>query len=101
MPYIPEFQFNLRGGLVFDQLGTYFNYHWQDDVYIDGANTATEKLDDYGVLDWSAFYGITEDVELFGKITNLLDKEYAVSEMPDLYRAGAPRMASIGLKFDF
>jgi len=101
MPYIPDLQCNLRTGLVFDKLSTYLNYHWQDEVYTDGANDATEILDEYGILDWSAFYSISKDVELFGKVTNLLDKEYAVSEMPDLYRAGAPRMASIGVKFDF
>ena len=101
MPYIPDLQYNVRTGLVFDNLSTYLNYHWQAEVYSDGANTATSKVDSYGVLDWSAFYPIAKDVEIFGKVTNLLDKEYAVSNMPDLWRAGAPRIASIGLKFDF
>jgi outer membrane receptor protein involved in Fe transport len=64
-------------------------------------NGFTAKLPDYGVLDWSAYYEIKEGVTLFGKVTNLTDETYAVSDLPDGYRAGAPRIASIGMEFDF
>jgi Fe(3+) dicitrate transport protein len=105
IPFVPDVQYNLRGGLVFDKLSTYVNYHWQDNVYVNASNTAPTNFDaqieSYGVVDWSAFYQISEGVSIFGKVTNLADKEYAVSDLPDGLRPGAPRLASIGMSFDF
>jgi Fe(3+) dicitrate transport protein len=105
IPFVADVQYNLRGGLVFDKLSTYLNYHWQDDVYVNAANTAPDNFDaqikPYGVLDWSAFYQISEGVSLFGKVTNLADEEYAVSDLPDGLRPGAPRITSVGMSFDF
>jgi Fe(3+) dicitrate transport protein len=106
LPFIPEFQLNVRGGLEFEKLSTYLNYHWQDDVFVNGSNSSeingfAAKLPDYGVLNWSAYYEIKEGVTLFGKVTNLTDETYAVSDLPDGYRPGAPRIASIGMEFNF
>jgi len=105
IPFVADVQYNLRGGLVFDKLSTYLNYHWQDDVYVNASNTAPDnfdaQIDSYGVLDWSAFYQISKGVSLFGKVTNLADKEYAVSDLPDGLRPGAPRVATVGMSFDF
>ena len=105
IPFVADVQYNLRGGLVFDKLSTYLNYHWQDDVYVNASNTAPDNFDaqieSYGVLDWSAFYQISKGVSLFGKVTNLADKEYAVSDLPDGLRPGAPRIATVGMSFDF
>ena len=100
-----DVQYNLRGGLELDKFSTYLNYHWQDDVYVNASNTAPTNFDaqieSYGVVDWSAFYQISEGVSIFGKVTNLADKEYAVSDLPDGFRPGAPRVASLGMTFDF
>mgnify|MGYP003969698855 FL=1 len=106
LPFIPEFQLNVRGGLEFEKLSTYLNYHWQDDVFVNGSNSSeidgfAAKLPDYGVLNWSAYYEIKEGVTLFGKVTNLTDETYAVSDLPDGYRSGAPRIASMGMEFNF
>ena len=106
LPYIPDLQFNLRAGLEFDKLSTYLNYHWQDSVYVNGSNSVeitgfAAKLPDYGVLNWSAFYEVAENVTLFGKVTNLTDEKYSVSDLPDGFRPGAPRIASLGLEFTF
>jgi Fe(3+) dicitrate transport protein len=106
LPYIPDFQLNLRAGLEFDKLSTYLNYHWQDEVYVNGSNTVeitgfAAKLPDYGVLNWSAFYELTDNVTVFGKVSNLTDEKYSVSDLPDGYRPGAPRVASLGLEFNF
>jgi Fe(3+) dicitrate transport protein len=97
--WIPDTQFNVRGGLEFDKIDTYLNYHWQDDVWTSAANTS--KLEGYGVLDWSGFYTVNEGVTLFAKVTNLLDKEYAHSTLPAGYRPGAPQIWSLGMEFDF
>jgi Fe(3+) dicitrate transport protein len=105
IPFVADVQYNLRGGLELDKFSTYLNYHWQDDVYVNASNTAPTNFDaqieSYGVVDWSAFYQISEGVSIFGKVTNLADKEYAVSDLPDGFRPGAPRVASLGMTFDF
>ncbi|NDG99473.1 MAG: TonB-dependent receptor, partial [Opitutae bacterium] len=56
---------------------------------------------DYGILDWSGFYSIAEGIEIFAKITNLTDKKYVTSDMPDGLRPGAPRTTSFGMEFNF
>jgi len=106
IPFIPELQFNVRGGLVFDKLSTYLNYHWQDKVYVNGSNTVEitgfdATIPSYGVLDWSGFYEIKDGVTAFAKVTNLGDEVYTMSDLPDGYRPGAPRIWSIGMEFDF
>ena len=98
-PYIADTLINLRGGLEFEKLSTYLNYHWQDSVFTNELND--HELDAYGVLDWSAFYDITENVTVFGKVTNLTDEVYAHSILPGGYRPGQPQSWSLGMEFDF
>ena len=98
-PFIPEFQVNVRTGLEFDKFSSYLNYHYQDEVFVNGDNSAT--LDSYGILDWSAFYAINDGATVFTKVTNLTDEVYAHSVLPDGYRVGAPRIWSVGMSFDF
>ena len=99
IPYVPEVQYNIRLGVVYENWSSYLNYHWQDEVYTDAANSSI--IDDYGTLDWSGFYDLKPGVTLFAKVTNLADEKYAVSDMPDGLRPGAPRVASLGMEFDF
>ncbi len=99
IPYVPDFQYNARLGVVLEDWSSYLNYHWQDQVYTNAANDA--EISDYGILDWSGFYLIAEGVEIFAKITNLADKKYVVSDMPDGLRPGAPRTATFGMEFNF
>ena len=100
-PYVPDFMINLRAGLEFDKTRSYLNFHFQDSVYTDGANTETAKLNKYGSLDWSGFYDINEGVTVFTKVTNLTDETYVHSLLPDGYRVGAPRVWSVGMSYDF
>ena len=106
IPFIPELQVNLRGGLVLEKFSTYLNYHWQDDVYVNGSNSVEitdfdATIPAYGILDWSGFFEIKEGVTAFAKVTNLADKEYRMSDLPDGYRPGAPRIWSVGMSYDF
>ena len=98
-PYIPDTMFNIQGGLEFTKARTYLNYFHQSDIYIDASNTT--KLEDYGQLNWSGFYDLTESATIFAKATNLLDKTYAHGVAPDGYRAGAPRVWTVGMDFKF
>ena len=99
IPYVPDIQYNARAGVVWGNWSYYLNYHWQDQVYTNAANDA--EINDYGILDWSGFYLISEGVEIFTKITNLTDKKYVVGDMPDGLRTGAPRTATFGMEFNF
>lgn len=99
IPFVPEAQYNARLGFVFENWSSYLNYHWQNDVYVDAANRS--KIDDYGTLDWSAFYDLKSGVTLFAKVTNITNEKYATSDMPDGLRPGAPRIASLGMEFNF
>jgi Fe(3+) dicitrate transport protein len=99
IPYVPEVQYNIRLGIVCENWSSYLNYHWQDEVYTDAVNSSI--IDDYGTLDWSGFYDIKPGVTIFAKVTNLADEKYAVSDMPDGLRPGAPRVATLGMEFDF
>jgi Fe(3+) dicitrate transport protein len=98
-PFIPDFMINLRAGLEGDKARTYLNYHYQNEVYVNGSNT--RKIGAYGILNWSAFYDISEGVSVFGKISNLTDEVYAHSVLPDGYRVGAPQTWTIGMSYDF
>jgi Fe(3+) dicitrate transport protein len=97
--FIPDTQLNFRIGLEFDKKSTYLNYHWQDDVFTTAANE--ETIGSYGILDWSGFYEVNDGVTAFAKVTNITDKAYAHSNLPMGYRAGAPRIWSLGMEFDF
>ena len=99
IPYVPDFQYNARIGVVLEDWSSYLNYHWQDQVYTNAANNA--EISGYGILDWSGFYLIAEGIEIFAKITNLADKKYVASDMPDGLRPGAPRTATFGMEFNF
>jgi outer membrane receptor protein involved in Fe transport len=91
--------FNLQGGLEFENSRTYLNYHYQDQVFTSGYNK--HKLGAYGILNWSGFYDISENVTIFSKVTNLTDEVYAQSALPGGLRPGQPRIWSLGMEFDF
>ncbi len=99
IPYVPEIQYSASLGIVLNNWSSYLSYHWQDEVYVDAANNS--KIDDYGILNWSGFYDLKPGVTIFAKVTNLADTKYASSDMPDGLRPGAPRVASLGMEFDF
>jgi len=99
IPYVPDFQYNARIGIVFESWSSYLNYHWQDDVYTNASNDT--QINEYGILNWSGFYLLSDGIEIFAKITNLMDKKYVASDMPDGLRPGAPRTTSLGVEFNF
>ena len=98
-PYIPDWQFNARLGFIFEKTDLYLNYQWVDEVYTDAANT--HAIDSYGLLDVSLTRYINEKLSIYGKVTNLTDEEYATTRLPAGYRAGAPRLFTVGLDYTF
>ena len=53
--------------------------------------TNTTRLDGYVVTDIRASFGITEQIEIFGRIENLFDEQYET-----IFRYGQPGRAVFG-----
>ena len=98
-PYIPQWQFNARLGFLFGKTDAFLNYQWVDDVFTSADNSGT--IDSYGLLDLSLTHHLREGLDLFGKVTNLTDEDYATTRLPAGYRAGAPRLYSVGVNYAF
>ncbi len=99
LPYLSDLQLNFRTGVEFEKTGVFLNFRYSDESYVDAANTAT--IGKTGILDLSTFRTLSDSAQLFGKITNITDEVYQLGRLPDGYRVGAPRVASIGVKLDF
>ena len=91
--------------MIYNNLSTFLNYSYQDSVFVNASNTSENgfdaKIDSYGVLDWSVSYQVSEDFDIFGKVTNLGDEKYAVSDLLEGLRPGAPRLFQIGASYRF
>ncbi|MDY6984574.1 MAG: TonB-dependent receptor [Pseudomonadota bacterium] len=64
---------------------------------IDSANLPLVKLDDFEVLDLTANFSITDNVQLYGRIENALDEDY--EEIATYYTAG--RAAYFGFRLNY
>jgi Fe(3+) dicitrate transport protein len=98
-PYVPQWQLNARLGLVFGETSLYMNYQWVDDVFTSADNSTL--IGSYGLLDVSLARQFTASLEIFGKVTNVTDEEYASTRLPAGWRAGAPRLFSVGVNYLF
>lgn len=98
-PYIPEWQFNARLGFIFENTDFFVNYQWVDEVYTDAANTGA--IDSYGLVDLSITHYFNEKLNLFGRVSNFTDEEYATTRLPAGLRAGAPRLYTVGVDYTF
>ncbi|GAB5450374.1 MAG: TonB-dependent receptor [Halioglobus sp.] len=63
----------------------------------DAVNTDGSALDDYEVLDVNATFRVTDGLEVYGRIENLLDEDY--EEVPTYNTSGAA--GYIGLRYHF
>lgn len=90
--YAPEQGQNGQATLEWVTLGSY---------WLNPANTA--KYSGHDLFNLRGTYPINKELELFGSVTNLLDKRYAESGQlsfggNELYAPGMPRMAFAGLQ---
>ena len=102
LPYIPEHQWQLSGGLAAE--------HWRVDLaasYVDdmrsiagqGAIPADNLIESHVVWNFVANIDFTEQLSTYVKVDNLFDETYASSIRPAGFRPGLPRTAYVGLKF--
>ncbi|CAD5107253.1 TonB-dependent siderophore receptor [Zestomonas carbonaria] len=75
--------------------------NWQSEIYSNdmGPNRVRFTQDDYAVVDLMARYPITHQLSATLNLNNLLDEEYYTSTSSSYQ--GAPRNATLGLKYDF
>ena len=114
VPYIPEFQVNLTTGIETGKVRAYLSASFVDERFTSATNSEVEinpntggpdsrfgKIDSFLTVDLSAYYGLTETLELFGMVTNLTDEVYMASRHPYGPRPGSPRMAFAGVQYRF
>lgn len=113
VPYIPEVQVSFTTGLEFERFQTYTVITYVDERYADARNSSLQentdgdpdsrfgKLDSFVTVDLSAFYQLTDELEIFAKASNIFEEEYVTSRIPLGPRAGAPRLISAGFNYRF
>ena len=75
-------EFGLKIGATFSYVG---------DSFDGAANLASQRLDDYELVDVRISYALTGSVEIYGRIENLFDEEYE-----NVLRYGTPRRSAYG-----
>jgi len=104
LPYLPENQLSVEVALA--------QTNWQVSVLLkyveamqEAAGTSTELTgyytDDIQQVDVSSWLQINDSLKVYGKIDNLTDEAVVVSRRPFGARAGKPRQATIGIKYQF
>jgi Fe(3+) dicitrate transport protein len=113
VPYIPEIQVSFTAGLEFGNFSTYAVVTYVDERYADARNSSQQvnthgdpdarfgKLDSFVTVDLSASCRLTDNSEVFAKVSNIFEEEYVSSRIPLGPRAGAPRLFSMGLNRRF
>jgi Fe(3+) dicitrate transport protein len=104
VPSIPEHQAFVSIGLDTERFGGELALSWVDEVRIvagQGPITAGQRIEGHTVADFSAWYGVSEQVRARISVRNLTDEVYAVARQPAGLRPGAPRALLLGLSMNF
>jgi len=104
LPYVPEHQLTLNGGLKGDAWRLFLTLNYVDEARASagsGAVAAVDRIDSRTLADLSGEYDLSEGVSLFASVENLGDTVYNVALRPAGARPGAPRTALIGVKMRF
>jgi len=104
LPYLANHQLSLALSLTHKKFSFNISGRYQDAMRTkagQGPIPENERTDSYFVVDTNAGYALHQNITLFGSITNLTDKVYAVARRPAGLRPGMPRAFMAGLKVDF
>ena len=108
LPYSPEWAGNLALRYRHDQLRAALLFNYTGQVFGDGMNR-TEidplahmggRIPGYYTVDLTGSYDISQQLQVFGGIQNLLDKRYIAGLRQGIY-AGPERSFDIGMRFQF
>ena len=101
LPYIPEHQFQVSAGLQANKWSTQLQGNYTGERRTRAGQDNTNLLDAYFVLDLSADYYLSDDIRLFSRIENLLDKKYVAAARPSGFRPGKSRAVLLGVNYKF
>lgn len=102
--YLPEHRLNVQTGIQRGDWRVNLSALYQSEmrnVPGKGDIPKAQKIDAYTVFDVSANYQVTEALQLYSTVDNLLDEEYVVSIKPYGFRPGKPRSLNVGAKLKF
>jgi len=104
LPYIPEHQYSFSTGIAAKKwrIDTVLKYVGErNDTANENVSPSNRVIDSYTVVDLKGSYNITQDMQIYTSIKNILDKEYVTSLRPYGARPGAPQLAQVGMKVSF
>jgi len=104
LPYLPDHQLQLSAGLNGTRWRTDLSATYVGEMRVvagDGSPARNERVDDHWILDLAAAYDLTDQVELFARIENLLDNDYLASRRPAGARPGRPQTGLLGVRVNF
>lgn len=104
LPYLPDHQLQLSAGLSASRWRTDLSATYVGEMRVvagSGSPAPDERVDDHWIVDLSAGFDLNDQVELFARIENLLDKEYQASRRPAGVRPGRPQTALMGVRVNF
>jgi Fe(3+) dicitrate transport protein len=102
LPYIPEHQFRVTGGLLSEKwsVNVAANYVGQMRSKAgQGSFEPLESIDSHFVWDLVASWQFTQRLASYVKVDNLLDETYIAARRPAGVRPGLPRTAYLGLTY--
>jgi len=102
--YLPEHRLNVQTGVQRDAWKLNLSALYQSEMRnVPGVGKIDEadKIDAYTIFDLSSSYQLTQQLQLYGTVDNLLGEEYVVSAKPYGFRPGKPRSLNIGAKLRF
>ncbi len=101
LPYVPEHQFQLAADLVGSRWATGLNLNYVGETRAEagqGTIPAKDLIESHVVVDLSGSYNLRDNFDLFVRIDNVLDEDYAVARRPAGLRPGKPRTAVVGFR---
>jgi Fe(3+) dicitrate transport protein len=102
LPYIPEHQFRLTGGIAFSEFRADVAANYVGEMRTQagqGALLAQESIESHVVWDFTAAWNFTNNLSTYIKVDNLFDETYVAARRPSGARPGLPRTAYLGLTF--
>jgi Fe(3+) dicitrate transport protein len=104
LPYVPENQLQFSAGLVGDNLSTYINVRYMDEMRSEAGSgdiPEGQGVDSRTVVDLASRYEISESQQISLTVDNLFDKEYATTRTHGSLMVGKPRTVTLGYRVNF
>ena len=102
LPYIPEHQFRVTGGLLAEKWSINVATNYVGEMRTkagQGSFEPRESINSHFVWDVMASWQLTERLASYVKVDNLLDETYIAARRPAGVRPGLPRTGYLGLTY--